>query len=142
MLRLPRGPCRVSPSPSQACSVLTRWPESLSESVVPPLPKDAREPWSGWSGWSRCSVLSSRDPASSKSLLDLWLYLELRAVFCCGADREGREAPTLEVPKYVSWMRLRIFLTHTCFVSRLFALRITCKTDISSCNNNAVSNCC
>ena len=34
----------------------------LSLSVVPPLPKDASEPR------SICSILSSRDPASSKSL--------------------------------------------------------------------------
>ena len=59
--------------------------------------------------------------------------MELLLEFC-GTDREGREAPTLEVPKYVSEMRWRIFLTQTCFVSRLFALRMTWGTDVRVCN--------
>ena len=105
----------------QTCSVLTLWP-SLSESVVPPLPKDAREPR------SRFSRLSSSEAASSKSLLERWLvvYLELLLLLCCcGTEIEGREALTLEVPKYVSWISWRILFTQRCLISRLFAFRMT-----------------
>ena len=73
-------------------------------------------------------MLSSREAASSKSLLERWLvvYLELLLLlFCCGTEIEGREALTLEVPKYVSWISWRILFTQRCLISRLFAFRMT-----------------
>jgi hypothetical protein len=43
-----------------------------------------------------------------------------------GTESDGSEAATCELPKYVSCMSWRIFLTHTIFTSRLDAFRITC----------------
>ncbi len=89
-----------------------------------------RSPNESW--WLGAQINTDPWWRNVSNLLDRWLMVDLDPREL-GTEREGREAATCELPKYVSWMSWRILRTHAIFTSRLEAFRITCKRSVQPC---------